>query len=82
MINSDIVRYCQILSDIVKYNSKGFSRVYHGCFEDVKCFRGNFIAGFKVVTRLIQEDSLYVPRISVWCSMGASWVRKRCVKSV
>ena len=35
LINSDIVRYCQILSDIVKYNSKGVSRVFHGCFKGV-----------------------------------------------
>ena len=61
----------------------GVSKVFQGCFEDVpKVFQGKFIAGFKVVTRLIQEDSLCVPRMSVWCSMGASWVCKRCVKSV
>ena len=30
-MDSDIVEYYQILSDIVKYNSQGISRVVQGC---------------------------------------------------
>ena len=54
----------------------GVSREFWGCSKDVS--GGKIIAGFNGVTRLIQEDSLGVPRIIVRCSMGASWVWKGC----
>ena len=48
---------------------KGVSREFWGCSKGVS--GGKFIAGFNGVTRLIQEDSLGVPRITVGCSKGA-----------
>ena len=57
----------------------GVSRVFQGSFEDVPKM---FIAGFYGVKRLIQEDSLGVPRKVVWFSNGASCVWKGCIKSV
>ena len=80
LVNFTLVRYRQIMSDIVKYNSHGILRVFHGCFKGVSrefwgCSKGvsggKFIAGFNGVTRLIQKDSLGVARIIVGCSKGA-----------
>ena len=61
--------------------------MYQGSFNGVssefwECSKGvsggKFIAGFNGVTRLIQEDSLGVPRIIVRCSKGVSG----CIKSL
>ena len=62
------------------FRFKGVVREFWGSSKGVS--GGKFIAGFKRVTRLIQEDSLGVPRMIVCCSKGASWECKGCVKGV
>ena len=57
-MNLDTVRYCQILSDIVKYSSHGV----YGCFKGVPwvflmCFKG-VLRGFQDVPEVIRGESL------------------------